>query len=211
MKCRVFSPCSRAASLRALAGALLGMLLAAGSSGAAPVLQLPAGTLEIAPGDSSVTFFVPDNRGGFTGHTTRVTGRVSIEPPSTGETYTAQVTAAIDARAITTDNPIRDGAMRSRYLRTGQYPTITFAGTITARPGLGIHPFPAEVRGRLTIRDVTRDVEFPATITALGHEYLADASTSVRMADYGIPYPRAFIFVARDPVTITLHIRAKTP
>jgi polyisoprenoid-binding protein YceI len=208
---RVFIPGRGAVCLRALAGALLGILLGAGSSGAAPMLQLPAGPFEIVPGDSSVTFFVPDNRGGFTGHTTRVTGRVSVDPPSDAEAYTAQVTAAIDARAITTDNPIRDGTMRAAFLRTAQYPTMTFAGTITARPGLGIHPFPAAVRGRLTIRDATREMEFPATVTALAHEYLADASTSVRMADYGIPYPRAFIFVARDPVTVKLHIRARQP
>jgi hypothetical protein len=31
------------------------------------------------------------------------------------------------------------------------------------------------------------------------------------MADYQIPYPRAFIFVAHDPVTVTLHIRARQP
>src|SRR5579884_3876321 len=179
--------------MRALPAApvLAGLLLAAGMPGGAEAL-LPTGTFTIAPGDSTVTFFVPDNRGGFTGHTTRVT-------------------AQIDARAITTDNGLRDGAMRAVYLRTAEWPAITFNGTVTARPGLGVRPFPATVRGRLTIRDVTREQEFSATIVALAHEYLADASTSVRMADYGIPYPRAFIFVARDPVTVKLHLRARQP
>jgi len=37
----------------------------------------------------------------------------------------------------------------------------------------------------------------------------ADATAIVRMADYQIPYPRTFIFVARDPVTVTLHLRAR--
>ncbi len=198
--------------MRALPAApvLAGLLLAAGMPGGAEAL-LPTGTFTIAPGDSTVTFFVPDNRGGFTGHTTRVTGRVIAEPPAGGEIYTARVTAQIDARAITTDNGLRDGAMRAVYLRTAEWPAITFNGTVTARPGLGVRPFPATVRGRLTIRDVTREQEFSATIVALAHEYLADASTSVRMADYGIPYPRAFIFVARDPVTVKLHLRARQP
>ncbi|HEV2358212.1 MAG TPA: hypothetical protein VGZ23_11470 [bacterium] len=44
---------------------------------------------------------------------------------------------------------------------------------------------------------------------ALAREYVADASTTLRMVDYEIPYPRAFIFVARDPVTVRLHIRAR--
>jgi polyisoprenoid-binding protein YceI len=170
---------------------------------------LPTGTFEIVPGDSSVTFAVPDNRGGFTGHTTRVTGRITIGASSEGKDYSAQITASIDAGSITTDNGARDDSMRATYLRTEQFPQITFAGTLTAQPGLGIHPFPATVRGKLTIRDVTRDMEFPATVTALAHEYVADGSATVRMADFQIPYPRAFVFVAHDPVTVTLHIRAR--
>ncbi len=180
------------------------------AAGAAGPL-LPVGAFEIVPGDSSVRFAVPDNRGGFTGHTTRITGRVTIEPEAAGETYRAQVAAVIDARSITTDSTIRDGAMRTTYLRTGEFPTITFTGMVTAHPGLGVRPFPAAVAGRLTIRTVTRDEAFSATVIALAREYLADVSTTIRMADYQIPYPQTFIFVARDPVTVRLHILARQP
>jgi len=73
----------------ALAACLAGFMFLAGAIPAAPPaappitaqgLQLPSGTFEIVPRESSVTFFVPDNRGGFTGHTTQVTGCVMIEP-----------------------------------------------------------------------------------------------------------------------------------
>jgi polyisoprenoid-binding protein YceI len=175
------------------------------------VVLLPVGTFEIVPGDSSVTFMVPDNRGGFSGRTTKVTGRVVITPRLDGAEYTAQVDAMIDTASITTGNGGRDANMRSTFLRTGQFPTITFQGTADARPGLGVRPFAANMKGRLTIRDVTRDVAFAATVTALAHEYLADAVATIRMADYGIPYPQAFIFVAHDPVTVTLHVRARQP
>jgi polyisoprenoid-binding protein YceI len=188
-----------------LGGALILVLPAAVG---APAL-LPAGTFEIAPGDSSVVFAVPDNRGGFSGRTTQVTGRVVIEPPTDGGEYNARVVGAIDAASLTTGNGSRDGSMRADFLRTREFPKITFTGTVSARPGLGVRPFPAVVRGRLTIRDVTRDVEFPATVVALAREYRADGTVKIRMADFGIPYPRAFIFVARDPVTITLHILAR--
>jgi polyisoprenoid-binding protein YceI len=170
---------------------------------------LPAGTFEIAPGDSSVTFAVPDNRGGFTGRTTRVTGRVVIEPPTDGGAHHGRVEAAVDAASLKTGNEGRDARMRDEFLRTRQFPKISFTGTVGARPGLGVRPFPATVRGRLTIRDVTRDIEFPATVVALAREYRADGSVKIRMADFGIPYPRALIFVATDPVTVTLHILAR--
>jgi|GEM_PF-789526 len=182
------------------------------NAGAAPP---PAGLLPlhgfaIVPGESSVTFAVPDNRGGFSGHTTQVTGRVEVEPPA-GETYTARIAASVDAGSLTTGVGIRDSAMRSTFLQTGTYPAITFTGTATARPGLAIRSFPADVRGRLVIRDVAREQVFTATVLALANQYVADAKATVRMVDYGIPYPRAFIFVARDPVTVTLHIVARAP
>ncbi|HET8998876.1 MAG TPA: YceI family protein [bacterium] len=181
------------------------------SSAVQGVVLLPVGIFEIVPGDSSVTFSVPDNRGGFTGRTTKITGRIVVEPRRDGEEYVARVDAMIDTSSITTGDGTRDAGMRSTYLSTGQFPSMTFKGTVSAQPGLAVRPFAATVHGQLTIRDVTRDVEFPTMVTALAREFLADAETTVRMADYGIPYPRAFIFVARDPVTVTLHIRARQP
>ena len=181
------------------------------SSAVQGVVLLPVGIFEIVPGDSSVTFSVPDNRGGFTGRTTKITGRIVVEPRRDGEEYVARVDVVIDTSSITTGDGTRDASMRSTYLSTGQFPHMTFKGTVSAQPGLAVRPFAATVHGQLTIRDVTRDVEFPTMVTALAREFLADAETTVRMADYGIPYPRAFIFVARDPVTVTLHIRARQP
>ena len=179
------------------------------SSAVESVVLLPVGSFAIVPGDSSVTFSVPDNRGGFTGRTTKITGRIVVEPRQDGEEYIASVDAMIDTPSITTGDGTRDASMRSTFLKTGEFPHMTFKGTMSAHPGLAVRPFAATVHGQLTIRDVTRDAEFPTMVTALAREFLADAETTVRMADYGIPYPRAFIFVARDPVTVTLHIRAQ--
>lgn len=189
---------------------LLAVPIALGAPPAgAGVELLPSGTFQIIPGDSSAVFMVPDNRGGFTGRTAQITGRITVESSAEENTYVAQVAASIDTPSLTTGNGLRDAAMRTIYLKTAEYPTMSFAGAVTAHPGLGVQPFPASVRGTLTIRDVTRDVEFTATVVALAHEYLADASATVRMADYQIPYPRAFVFVAHDPVTVTLHIHAR--
>jgi polyisoprenoid-binding protein YceI len=192
----------------ALAACLLVTCVLLAPFAGAEVSFIPVGAFAIVPGDSSVLFMVPDNRGGFAGQTTRVTGRAVIAAQPGGDEYNARVTATIDASSMTTGNGSRDAAMRSTYLKTEQFPSITFQGTVQARPGLAVRPFPAKVQGGLTIRDITRDVEFPATVTALDREFRVDAVATVRMADYQIPYPRAFIFVARDPVTVTLHIRA---
>jgi polyisoprenoid-binding protein YceI len=210
------TPRRRAVAARLARAVLLAMVLLAGLERpvlpAVPAIEslLPTGMFEIVPDASSAAFFVPDNRGGFSGRTTRLRGQIVVAQPS-AEDYTAQVIATIDAAALTTGNGIRDGAMRAAYLRTTQFPAITFTGTAHARPGLGVAPFAAEIDGRLTLRDVTRHEQFTAMVTALLRTYVADATASLRMADYQIPYPRAFIFVARDPVTVTLHLVARQP
>jgi polyisoprenoid-binding protein YceI len=207
---------------RATTGIMRGAAVAAAAAAAAGLMWTPAELpparaaaglpvrgFTIVPGRSSVTFAVPDNRGGFSGHTAQITGRVDVEPAA-GNAYTAAITASVDARSLTTDNTLRDRAMHATFLQTATYPAILFAGTATAHPPAGVRSFPADVRGRLTIRDQARDADFRASVTApSAGEYVADATAQVRMADYGIPYPRAFIFVARDPVTVTLHLVAR--
>ncbi len=194
-----------------LCGLLLAAVLAVAWDASGSTLPLlPAGTFRIVPGESSVTFSVPDNRGGFTGHTSQVTGRVTVEARRGNGAYTARIAASIDTRSITTGIGSRDAAMRTTFLHTAEFPAITYQATATATPGTGVRPFPVAVRGRLTIQNITREQDFTSTGRALASEYVADASTTLRMADYKIPYPRAFIFVARDPVTIRLHIVARS-
>jgi len=202
----------RSVLLTAAIAAVLAWRAAAAPVPAAPppAPTVPLHGFAIVPGESSVTFAVPDNRGGFSGHTAQVTGRIEVEPEG-GDAYAARISAIVNARSLTTDNGIRDRAMHATFLQTATYPTITFTGAAAARPGLAVKPFPAEVRGRLVIRDVARETAFTARVLALATQYAADATATVRMADYGIPYPRAFIFVARDPVTVTLHIVARAP
>jgi len=65
--------------------------------------------------------------------------------------------------------------------------------------------------GTLTIRGVSRDVEIPLRVTALADRYLADGQVTLRLSDFRIPIPRFFIFVAEDPVVVTLKIRLTRP
>lgn len=132
-----------------------------------------------------------------------------VEARPGSDVYAARIAASIDTRSLTTGVGIRDAAMRTTFLRTAEFPAITYEGTVTATPGTGVRPFPAAVHDRLTIQNITRGQDSTATVLALAREYVADASTTLRMVDYEIPYPRAFIFVARDPVTVRLHIRAR--
>jgi polyisoprenoid-binding protein YceI len=172
----------------------------------APTL-LPVGVFRVEPGESRVEFVMRDNRGGFTGATDRVEGTATIR--ADGETFAAAVEARVDARALVTGNGIRDGQMRRDFLRTEQHPFITFRGTAVLRDRPTAGTMRATLRGTLTIRETSREVEIPLEVVALADEYRASGEVTVRLTDYGIAIPRFLIFVAEDPVLVRLRVRLR--
>jgi polyisoprenoid-binding protein YceI len=65
------------------------------------------------------------------------------------------------------------------------------------------------MRGSLTIREVTREIDMPLEVIALADEYRATGEVTIRLTELGIPIPRFLIFVAEDPVLVRLRIRLK--
>ena len=186
--------------------ALVHTLIAAVAVAAAP---LPTGDFAITHPSNSVEFFVKDNRGGFTGRTSEITGTVAVREivREQVEGYAAEITARIDARTIRTGVGVRDGQMRSaQFLHTDEFPFITFRGTATAEAPEGAR-VKGLLRGRLTIKDVTRGVEVPLEIIVEDGVYFARGEVVVRMTDFGLPIPRFLIFAAEDPVRVKLQIR----
>ncbi|MGH2405713.1 MAG: YceI family protein, partial [bacterium] len=155
----------------------------------------------------AVEFVMRDNRGGFTGSTDRVEGTVTIR--AEGDGVVAAIEGRIDARTLVTGNGMRDGQMRRDFLRTDQYQFIMFRGTATPRGSLTASLIRATMRGTLTIRDVTREIEMPLEIVALTDDYRASGEVTVRMTEFGIPIPRFLIFVAEDPVVVRLRVRLR--
>ncbi|MDR7521489.1 MAG: YceI family protein [Armatimonadota bacterium] len=173
----------------------------------APAL-LPVGTFRIEPGESRVEFVMRDNRGGFTGSTDRVEGTVTVVPGDS-ESYGAVVEGRVDARTLTTGIGLRDAQMRRDFLQTDRYPFIVFRGEIASRVRPTATTMRTLLRGRLTIRETTREVEIPLAVTALADEYRATGEVTIRLTEYGIPIPRFLIFVAEDPVTVRLRVRLR--
>jgi polyisoprenoid-binding protein YceI len=166
---------------------------------------IPVGSFGLDDARSRIEFHVRDNRGGFTGVARDVDAHVAVRERD--DSFAAQVDVRIDARTMTTGIGIRDRQLREDFLMTDRFPTITFRGTVMPRARPGALAFPAVLRGELTIKDVTGNIEIPLRVTALADSYLAEGQVTVRMSDFHIPVPRFFIFVAEDPVQISLRIR----
>jgi polyisoprenoid-binding protein YceI len=172
---------------------------------AAALSLLPTGPFALDPSASHVEFFVKDNRGGFRGVAPDV--RTSAMVREVDGTFAAAVEVQIDTRSITTGSGLRDSQMRREFLITDRFPVITLRGTVMPIEPVTKIAFRAIVQGQLTIKDVTRGIEFPVRVIALRDSYLVDGQVTVKMTDFHIPIPRFLIFVAEDPVDVTVRVR----
>lgn len=183
--------------------AILGLMILP----AHPAAVVPVGVFSIVPGESRVEFFVTDNRGGFRGFTDRVSGIVQVREDARGNP-TGHIEATVDARSLTTFLALRDRQMHRTYLRTDRYPEVTFRGIAIPVGGGGAEAIRAVVRGVVTITGQTRQVEFPVRVWALPDRYVATGEVVLSMSAFQIPLPKFLIFVAEDPVRVTVRVVA---
>jgi polyisoprenoid-binding protein YceI len=167
---------------------------------------LPVGTFRLEPGGGRVEFVMRDNRGGFTGATEQVEGTATVTQTD-AESFSASVEARVDARTLETGSRIRDGQMRRDFLQTDRHPLITFRGTAESRERLTGGAVRARLRGTLTIRGASREIDMPVTAVALADEYRVNGEATIRLSDYGIPIPRFLVFVAEDAVVVKVRAR----
>jgi polyisoprenoid-binding protein YceI len=147
-------------------------------------------TYNIDPAHSSAQFtvrhmMITNVRGGFQ----KVTGSFTFDPDNpAGST----VDATIDAASINTNEPQRDGHLRSAdFLDAERYPTITFKSTKVER----VDDEESKVTGNLTIHGVTKEVTLrvegptPETKDPYGNLRVGlSALTKIKRSDFGLTW-----------------------
>ncbi len=181
---------------------VLCLAFVASQASAQPLL---AGRMQLDTGASRIELFVQDNRGGFRGWATEMEGTAQVR--QTGEyAYAADVEVRVLARSVTTGLGLRDAQMHRSHLHTDRYPVIAFTGVVSAERVRIASEFPALVRGTLLLHGVPRELSFPVRITPLPDGFRGRGTFVVRMSEHGIPIPRFWIFVAEDPVQVTVDL-----
>jgi polyisoprenoid-binding protein YceI len=96
-----------------------------------------------------------------------------------------------------------DKAMRAAdQLDVARYPTIRFVSTKIVAEGEGR----LLVTGRLTLRGVTRETTFPATVTLESGSLRGRATLTVLQSSFGYRPYRAFLGAIRNKDEVTLHV-----
>jgi polyisoprenoid-binding protein YceI len=166
---------------------------------------------DIVPGRSEARFVVDEVLRGepktVVGTTDQVTGQIAagLSEPASAEVGII----LINARTLATDENQRNNAIRRFILSTDQHEYIRFAPTAVvgapASASLG-EPVTIQIVGDLTIRDVTRQATFDATVTPISaSELRGTASSIVRYADWNINIPDVpFVAGVADTVRLEL-------
>lgn len=165
----------------------------------------------IDPSHSSIQFSVRHMvfakvRGRFTDWE----GTLELDPQ---DLATGRTSVSIDAASIDTGTPARDEHLRSAdFFDVKTFPKLTFQSTRVVEKG-GAH----EVHGRLTIRDVTRDVVLEAQLAGAGtdpwgNERLGfSAKTSLDRKEFGLNWNQVLEaggVLVGDRIEIELEIQA---
>ena len=120
----------------------------------------------------------------------------------------------LETASISTDNDRRDNHLRSDdFLNAAQYPNITFNGRRVEKKGAHL-----TLIGDLTIRDITREVAIPFTMTGPvrlpnGHKALSvEGELVINRFDFNLKYNKLAeaVQVVSPEVHIELNVAANT-
>lgn len=123
------------------------------------------------------------------GRTRQVEGEILVNRRSPAA---SRVAVTVDLSTLQSDSPRRDNAIRERWLESSKFPKARFVSTEIRKAPVSYREGQAaelEVVGDLTVRDVTRRVAWQVSVRVSGNELRAQATTTVRMTDFGFEPP----------------------
>ncbi len=151
----------------------------------------------IVPESSEVRFILNEVLRGspnkVTGRTNQVAGQIGVDFTTPANSQVGEI--RIDARSLSTDNELRNRAIRGQILQSSEdkFEFISFKPTeITGLPDtvtIG-QALTFQIAGDLTIRDITKPVTFDVSVTPASKMQIAGtASATVQRSDYDLTIP----------------------
>lgn len=118
-----------------------------------------------------------NTHGSFSG----LEGRIVWNPNDLAKAF---FDVSIGAATISTDNALRDEHLKKdTYFDAEKYPRIRLVATEITGPDRSGH---FTFKGRLTIKDVTREISFPFIATPMGEDYIFKGGFALNRRDYHI-------------------------
>ncbi len=151
----------------------------------------------IVADDSEVRFILNELLRGspntVTGRTNQIAGQIAVDFADPANSQVGEI--VINARTLSTDNEMRNRAIRSAILQSAQdeFEFISFQPTsldgLPASVTLG-EAFTFQITGDLKIRDITHPVTFDVAVTPVSETRIEGTATAtIQRGDYGLNIP----------------------
>jgi len=153
--------------------------------------------------EGSKVHFVIENFGIATGGDfTGLTGKIKFDP---ADPSGSDFDVSVDANSVNTDIAARDNHLRrSEYFDVKNYPRLLFKSTRVTKANKDGYLY---MFGKITIKGVTKEVQFPFTATPKDDGYLFEGNFKLNRRDFGVG---GNSLTLSDGVTVTLSIVAKS-
>ena len=156
------------------------LLTALALSLSAPALAGPADPWTIDAAKSRIAFTVEQVGKIASGRIGSWTGTIVFDP---GNTAAARLDIRMDMRTASTGaKDVDDMMLGPSFLDAQRQPEARFISTSVASRGGDAY----EARGKLTLREVTRDVVLPFTLRLQGSQATARGTLQIKRLDYGV-------------------------
>ncbi len=166
------------------AGALAALTLAAcgqtqSSTAAAPAPVSPDGWA-VDKDASKLSFTAAQTGSSFEGEFETFSADIVFDP---ADLANASIAVTVDTSSAKTGDRQRDTALPgSDWFKAKEFPSATFVSDEVVATGDGAY----EARGKLTIRDVTRDLVLPFALAIEDGKARAEGSVTLVRTDYGV-------------------------
>jgi polyisoprenoid-binding protein YceI len=159
------------------------------------------------------TFLNQNNRYNYAqGVTNIVSGEILVNFTEPSLSSVGEIT--IDIKSFKSDKSRRDNAIRDRWLESNKFPMAVFTPNelrgLPEKYTLG-DTVDIEIDGNLLVRDTIKPVSFLVTLTINNDQMVGQASTQLKMTDFGFDPPDiSGILKAENEVDITFEFLAHT-
>ena len=129
---------------------------------------------------SSVTFSVKNFGVRINGSFSGLLGTIDFSTDAPEHTH---VEMSVDARSVSTGNEFRDNHLRGEdFFDVSKYPALHFISTVITKEKNGA----LTMTGQLTMKGITRSVQFPFTATSAASGFIFKAALIINRKDFGV-------------------------
>jgi polyisoprenoid-binding protein YceI len=148
--------------------------------GGAPATTAEAGNWKMIPELSRITFTGTQTGDMFMGEFKRFSTVIQLDP---NDLTNAHIEATIDISSVDAHDEQRNQALPgNEWFGTSQFPTAVFRSDSVKKLDNGMY----QATGKLTIRDITKDVVLPFTLDIDGDQARAFGEIDLTRTDYNV-------------------------